>query len=250
MNSHDATPPHGPPICLPRQCSKSMAAHLPSLGTLSISKSEGSKGEAVKKKQKNAATSFLSRLQLGSLQQMPQPGDVYRGSATVRRPLGLLPHHQDRLTALKKLNELLSPWALGRRPAPPPPSPLPPHSTWPPAAEPSHLEQATISATVHPKTQQVTETQSELRPLLSGGMVVDTTPYRLKASCDPTAKDPDYMGDKANEYYALIGAAPLPTPRPSVPPPPPPPQPTTTTTTSTTSSITHKGEKKKAKLQR
>lgn len=58
-------------------------------------------------------TALLSRLQLGSLQKLPQPGDVYNGpvSSNRPRPLGLIPSRNDRLAALKKLNQLLSPWA-------------------------------------------------------------------------------------------------------------------------------------------
>lgn len=232
-------------------------AHLPIIGSLDVSEGERGRGTAVKGEgdqrrlaKKKPTVSFLSRLQLGSLQQFPQPGDVYHGSMTSRhtRPLGLLPDHNDRLAALKKLNALLSPWSVGRRPT------APRHNmntTWPPANSEQTEDTVTdtISTTIHLRHKSGTplDLSGKITDSQSDGMK-DITAYRLSqrglSEAAPLAgkKDPDYMGDKASEYYALIGMAPLPT--------------LSTTVQqgllqfNTSTSYNQKGEKKTAKLKR
>ena len=220
--------------------------HLPQIGSLQLCEGEGGAGTkgggAGDRKRSSKAVSFLSRLQLGSLQVAPQPGDTYRGAVSSRRarPLGLLPGHNDRLLALRKLNQLLSPWMLGQR-APPPPAPPPSapghqtNPTWPPANVTEVTD--TISATVQLKPVDPDKTEHKV-PVSDGD-----TAYRLPVKgytgdYSGNKKDPDYMGDKAREYYAMIGNVPLPTPR------------VITQQTQLNPTNNQKGEKKKAKLKR
>lgn len=96
--------------------------HLPTIHRLQISKGKSSvmneTDEQVSGKGRGKAADFLSRLQLGSLEKSPRPGDVYYGSHFSKqpRPLGLIPNREDRLAALKKLNQLLSPQFMGHSP--------------------------------------------------------------------------------------------------------------------------------------
>ncbi len=85
-----------------------MAANtqLPVLPELGVS----SRTEKEKQSKSNKTRKLLSRLQLGSLQPVPQPGDVHYPHQHNKhpRPLGLIPNRNDRLSALKKLNKLFS----------------------------------------------------------------------------------------------------------------------------------------------
>lgn len=243
-------------------------AHLPTIGTLDVSADhQGNKrgaaaaaGMQSSRPSKRAPSSFLSGLQLGSLRPGPRPGDTYHGpvSSRHRRPLGLLPDHNDRLAALKKLNQLLSPWTLGQRPAvplPPPPVPSDPqlNSTWPPAhSELSSEDANAISASVHLKTSSVSPLAQNIAPSSEAEFksgpncrAKDGTAYRLSheglsapvAHSQAGKRDPDYMGDRVREYYAMVDMAPMPALK-------------TTQHFNTSSSSNTKGEKKKAKLKR
>lgn len=238
-------------------------AHFPVIHSLDISsRRDGDNQDEVDqsleepltpKKKARKATSFLSRLQLGSLQQVPQPGDVYHGPMSVKpRPLGLLPHHNDRLAALKKLNQLLSPWSpLGYNRTFHEVITRPPDTSAVATSEPTGDSAAveSISATVHLVNTATHHTKLASLGCSKRASIAESTAYRLphKALCEQAIAvksvvigDPDYMGDKANEYYALIGSAPLPTPRMSL----------QQRIVQPTAGNSQKGDKKKAKMKR
>ena len=70
----------------------------------------GERAESVKRKHTKSVS--FSNVKLGSLLHQPQPGDFYSTSrySNKPRPLGLIPGKNDKLIALKKLHQLLSPW--------------------------------------------------------------------------------------------------------------------------------------------
>ena len=214
---------------------------LPVIHSLSVSRTgRATQGERdreaeSKKVVEKQASAFLSRLQLGHLQPLPKPGDVFHSPISPRqpRPLGLIPGRNDRLAALKKLNQLLSPWSVDqpRRVAPqfvqgegPPPPDLPLLHT----QEASLAEEMTvgyISATIGPVQAATDPNPPTLHPMPAQSAVkasTDSTAYRLTSKglshAPPTSsnRDPDYMGDQANQYYALLGEGPQPTPKPAL----------------------------------
>lgn len=177
---------------------------------------------AIRKAVRKQASHFLSGLQLGHLQPLPRPGDTYYPvSPRHRRPLGLIPGRNNRLDALKKLNQLLSPWTVAQT-SQVPSLFLPGHSEPPPTtpawlsaykegvealSEAEETAVVPISATVHPAKISHTANTS-----------VDPSSYRLssKGLSDSAAAamhaDPDYMGDKASQYYALLDSHSVPQP--------------------------------------
>lgn len=176
------------------------------------------------KKKEIPGSSFLSRLELGSLEQHPQPGDVYRGPAYSKhpRPLGLIPGREDRMAALKKLNQLLSPWSQthgqvrGEQPS------LSPHrgTRHPLPPSESTEEPDFISATVQQVQAPVeTDDSRKLLALPTALTSSDPTAFRLsskgmsEAAMYNVTADPDYMGDRASEYYTLTIAAPVSSPK-------------------------------------
>lgn len=154
--------------------------------------------------------SFLSRLQLGSLQRIALPGDVYypQQHAKQSRPLGLIPNRNDRLAALKKLNQLFTP-ALSGFSGRPQLHRLPLGGTISQSQTESETSGkpaagGTISATV--KTLSRNEAESKW-PRIAATSTLD--PYKLPhKNLSEQDGDPDYMpiGEKASEYYA--GASP------------------------------------------
>ena len=206
---------------------------LPAIHTLHVA-SPGAEEEKQKQTRsrnnvEKQASAFLSRLQLGYLQPMPKPGDIFHSSflsPRQPRPLGLIPGRNDRMAALKKLNQLLSPWSVGQ-----PSYLLPSVMDQNAHAEPEHplthdqapsvTEEAivgAISATIRPA--KTLADSPPPKPLLEPS--TEPTAYRLTSKGLPNTAaapgvnvDPDYMGDKASQYYALLGEAPLPTPKPT-----------------------------------
>ncbi len=94
---------------------------LPVITSCSVHPDTGSDGEeepirelktATLSSKPASKTVSFSNVRLGSLVHQPQPGDPYYTprSSSRPRPLGLIPGKNDRLIALKKLNQLLSPW--------------------------------------------------------------------------------------------------------------------------------------------
>ena len=149
-------------------------------------------------------SSFLAGLQFGSLQAAPQPGDVHYPPMGSRqpRPLGLIPNRNNRLAALKKLNQLLSPWSTQPIPTTQPLADI--ASTRPLSQHQDEGVVPTISASVHHSKAPADGEAANI-------MEVEPVAYRLAlAGSDGVEGDPDYMGDRAREYYALAGTRPLP----------------------------------------
>jgi hypothetical protein len=180
--------------------------HLPVIHTLDVGSAgrpaEGSRSNNSKKISKTE--SFLSRLQLGSLQPIPLPGDVYyprtNSSRLQPRPLGLIPDRNDRLAALKKLNQLFSSHSEGY------------------LAYHHHHQgqyQPDVTDTDPPTAEAPTIAGAHLP---SGDVSVPTmcqhTEYRLlqKGPPEPDAVngDPDYMpiGERGSPYYTSVGPPP------------------------------------------
>ena len=209
---------------------------LPIIHSLSVSRTGGSALERDGKKiVEKQASAFLSRLQLGHLQPLPKPGDVFRSPISPRqpRPLGLIPGHSDRLDALKKLNQLLSPWSVNqpRHVAPlfaqgeGEASLLPPDLPLVHTQEAPEVAAGCISATVCPVQAATDPNLPTLHPMAAQSALktsTESTAYRLTrkglshAAPTSTNLDPDYMGDKASQYYALLGERPQPTLKPAL----------------------------------
>lgn len=197
--------------------------HLPVLHTLDVGSSSGSTNEdhtkgKTKSKKISKTASFLSRLQLGSLQQVALPGDVYYPQVHAKqpRPLGLIPNRNDRLAALKKLNQLFA----HRQPQVQHTRPLynkvstftQPQTDSEPAAN-----LGAISATVRVPTEAgaVPLSVKSKHPNYASTdpSTVDPTAYRLPQKSLPQRSlpeangDPDYMpiADRASEYYTFVG---------------------------------------------
>lgn len=190
--------------------------HLPVIHSLGTGTTDGKTPDSETSKKTSKTTTFLSRLKLGSLQQVPLPGDVYYPShvhSKQPRPLGLIPNRNDRLAALKKLNQLFSPLSARHLP----------HndalfsdrgSTLTRSQADSEQPLGAISATVkapslaesslpsvdHKKPSINVARTSELDP---------TLPHKSWPVPD-AGGDPDYMpiGEKASEYYAFVGPPP------------------------------------------
>lgn len=182
-----------------------MATQLPIILDISTRSNHDDHDPQPSPKKTRRSSSFLSGLQFGSLQTVPQPGDVHYPPMGSRqaRPLGLIPNRNNRLAALKKLNQLLSP-----RPSQPVLTTQPLASTHP---LPQHQDVGagpTISASVD-HSQAPADSEAA-----NNRMDVDPVAYRLALagrSDGGVDGDPDYMGDRATEYYALApGAGPLP----------------------------------------
>ena len=151
-------------------------------------------------KKTSKTTSFLSRLQLGSLEQIPLPGDVYYPPSTHSkqpRPLGLIPNRNDRLAALKKLSQLFSP-----------PGYHPPEQR----VVRRIPSQVNVDLTERPVgTISATIKASSFPSVDPSVTCTDTVAYRipqqdLSGTDAGTSGDPDYMtlGEKTSEYYSFI----------------------------------------------
>lgn len=175
-----------------------MATQLPMILDVSTRSNQDGQETQPSSKKARKSSSFLSRLQFGSLQALPQPGDVHYpplGSKQTR-PLGLIPNRNNRLAALKKLNQLLSPWSNQTVPAM---QPLASTHT----QRQDEVAVPTISASVHHSKASANSAEP------TNTMEVDPVAYRLAlAGSGGVDGDPDYMG--AREYYTLAGAGPLP----------------------------------------
>ncbi len=185
---------------------------LPALHSLQLTKretgGEGSQGgDHGRTNKKSKVMSFLSRVQLGSLRQAPLPGDVHHAPAQhskQARPLGLIPSRDDRLSALKRLNQLLSPWPLledqhhrhhlvkitsGEGPLPPPSLVTGPGDT-----------ETIISANIYLTKPAANSTRPPSEAALT---------YRLPHTHTTTKgegeeeEDPDYMETVNKEYCSL-----------------------------------------------
>jgi len=90
---------------------KMAAPHLPAIGSQQLEIGKEAERERTAKRNPSKAVSF-SNVKLGSLLHQQQPGDAYSTPRYSKkpRPLGLIPGKNDRLIALKKLHQLLSPW--------------------------------------------------------------------------------------------------------------------------------------------
>lgn len=194
-------------------------ARLPKIHTLDVEDKQSTNNSARDSsisKQTSKTTSFLSRLQLGSLEQIPLPGDVYyppSARSKQPRPLGLIPNRNDRLAALKKLSQLFSPLSAGyHSPEQHVLSYRPPEQqvlrrTPPPmnAAESTERPVGTISATPSAVTDEVSHPSVD--PNSEPNTVACRLPHQDWDASTGGHGDPDYMtlGEKASEYYAFIG---------------------------------------------
>ena len=87
--------------------------HLPAIAIDQSSAEKASRtAEELDQSPKKPKFVSFSDVRLGSILRQPQPGDPYLSPrfSGKPRPLGLIPGKNDRLTALKRLNQLLSPW--------------------------------------------------------------------------------------------------------------------------------------------
>lgn len=187
--------------------------HLPVIQTLGTGTTDGKTQDSATSRT-SKTTSFLSRLKLGSLQQVPLPGDVYYPShvhTKQSRPLGLIPNRNDRLAALKKLNQLFSPLSAGYLP----------HN--------QHTQFSNRGSTLTPSQADSELTEQPLGAISATGKApsiaktdlhckqpsIDVTHTSVLDPSIPDASgglngDPDYMpiGEKTSEYYDFVGPPP------------------------------------------